>query len=134
MVSVIRMILWVALALLLKSQMMISNEIAARRRLGQTDIEVTPIGLGGNKFSGGKGIFGLVMPDLSQEEINGIINAALDGGINWFDTAEMYGFGHSEKAIATALRTAGKKDDQFVMATKWTPFFRTAGNIPRTID
>jgi aryl-alcohol dehydrogenase-like predicted oxidoreductase len=46
----------------------------------------------------------------------------------------MYGFGHSEQAIATALRTAGKKDDQFVMATKWLPLFRTAKNIPRTID
>ena len=113
---------------------MSQNKTAARIRLGQTDIEVTPIGLGGNKFSGGKGLYGLAMPDLSQEEINEIVQVALDGGINWFDTAEMYGFGHSEQAIARALRAAGKNDDQVVIATKWTPFFRTAGNIPKTIN
>lgn len=108
--------------------------MVTNRPLGQTGIEVTPIGLGGNKFSGGKGFYGLVMPDLSQEEMNEIVMAALDGGINWFDTAEMYGFGHSERAIATALRKAAINDDQVVIATKWSPLFRTAGNIPRTID
>ncbi len=113
---------------------MAPNKTAARIRLGQTDIEVTPIGLGGNKFSGGKGLYGLAMPDLSQAEIDEIIQVTLDGGINWIDTAEMYGFGHSEKAIASALRTAGINDDQVVIATKWMPLFRTAGNIPRTID
>jgi aryl-alcohol dehydrogenase-like predicted oxidoreductase len=61
------------------------------RTLGQTGIKISPIGLGTNKFSGGKGLYGLVMPDLSQEDINEIVNSALEGGINWFDTAEMYG-------------------------------------------
>ena len=111
-----------------------TDESLTKRPLGQTDIEVTPVGLGGNKFSGGKGIYGFIMPDLSQEQINGIVGAALDGGINWIDTAEMYGFGHSEQAIAQALRSAGKSDDDVVVATKWSPMFRTAGNIPRTID
>ena len=77
---------------------------------------------------------GLVMPDLTQEQINSIVNAALDGGINWFDTAEMYGLGHSERAIANALRAAGKHDDEIIIATKWSPLLRTARNIPRTID
>lgn len=105
-----------------------------KRSLGQTGIEVTPIGLGCNKFSGGKGVMKLFMPDLSQEQVNGIVNAALDSGINWFDTAEMYGFGRSEQVLANALRAAGKDDDDFIMATKWSPIFRTASNIPRTID
>ncbi len=76
----------------------------------------------------------LTMPDLSQEQMNAIIEAALDGGINWFDTAEMYGRGRSERGLAKALKTAGKQDDEVVVATKWSPIFRTAGNIPRTID
>lgn len=105
-----------------------------KRPLGQTGIEVTPIGLGCNKFSGGKGVLKLFMPDLSQEQVNAIVKTALDGGINWFDTAEMYGFGRSEQVLANALRAAGKDDNDFIMATKWSPLFRTAGNIPRTID
>lgn len=105
-----------------------------KRPLGQTGIEVTPIGLGCNKFSGGKGLLKLFMPDLSQEQVNAIVKTALDGGINWFDTAEMYGFGRSEQVLANALRAAGKDDNDFIMATKWSPLFRTAGNIPRTID
>jgi len=105
-----------------------------KRRLGHTDIEVTPVGLGGNKFSGGKGVFRFIGPVLSQEQVNDIVKAALDGGMNWFDTAEMYGSGHSEKSLAGGLRAAGIADGEAVVATKWSPLFRTAGNIPRTID
>lgn len=104
-----------------------------KRPLGKTDIEVTPVGLGGNKFLGDKGIYRLFSPGLSQEEVNKIVRAALDGGINWFDTAEMYGFGRSERAIASALRAIGKDDGEIVIATKWSPLLRTANNIPRTI-
>jgi aryl-alcohol dehydrogenase-like predicted oxidoreductase len=107
---------------------------ANKRRLGPTDIEVTPVGLGGNKFSGGSGVSRFIGPDLSQEEVNEIIRAALDGGINWFDTAELYGNGHSEKSLAGGLRAAGKSAGEVIIATKWSPFLRTANNIPRTID
>jgi aryl-alcohol dehydrogenase-like predicted oxidoreductase len=104
------------------------------RSLGQTGLKISPIGLGTNKFSGGKGLYGLVMPDLSQEDINEIINSALAGGINWFDTAEIYGFGRSEQAIAKALKAAGAADDEVVIVDKWLPLFRTARSISRTID
>jgi aryl-alcohol dehydrogenase-like predicted oxidoreductase len=113
---------------------MTTNVTIQKRRLGRTHIEVTPIGLGVMQFSGGKGIMRLTMPDLSQEQMDAIIETALNGGINWFDTAEMYGRGRSERALATALKAAGKQDDEVVVATKWSPIFRTAGNIPRTID
>lgn len=105
-----------------------------KRSLGQTGIEVSPIGLGTNKFSGGKGLYGLIMPDLSQEQIDEIVGTALKGGINWLDTAEMYGFGHSEQAIARALKAAAMADDDVVIVDKWMPIFRTAGNISRTIN
>ncbi len=104
------------------------------RSLGQTDLKISPIGLGTNKFSGGKGLYGLVLPDLSQEDINEIINSALAGGINCFDTAEIYGFGRSEQAIAKALKVAGAADNEVVIVDKWLPLFRTARSISRTID
>ncbi len=66
----------------------------SRRRLGQTELEVTPIGLGVMQFSGGSGMMGMVFPEIPQEQKNAIVKAALDGGINWFDTAEMYGRGN----------------------------------------
>ena len=105
-----------------------------KRRLGRTDLEVTPLGLGGNKFSGGKGLTGLVFPEIPQPEVDAIVQAALDGGTNWVDTAEMYGGGRSEQALAHALRAAGMQDDEVVVATKWSPLMRTAGHIRRSID
>jgi aryl-alcohol dehydrogenase-like predicted oxidoreductase len=105
-----------------------------KRRLGKTDIEVTPIGLGVMQFAGGKGLFGLAFPDLSQNEKNGIIQTALDGGINWFDTAEMYGFGRSEEGLAAGLKAAGMQNEDVIIETKWLPFLRFARNIPKTID
>jgi len=105
-----------------------------KRRLGRTDIELTPIGLGVMQFAGGKGLFGMMMPDLSGEQMNAIVKAALDGGINWFDTAEMYGRGRSEQALAKGLKAAGIQNGDIRIATKWLPLLRTAGNIPRTID
>jgi len=105
-----------------------------KRKLGKTDVEVTPIGLGVMQFAGGKGLFGMAFPDLSQAEKNNIIRTALDGGINWFDTAEMYGFGRSEEGLASGLKAAGMQSGDVVVETKWLPFLRFARNIPKTID
>jgi aryl-alcohol dehydrogenase-like predicted oxidoreductase len=112
---------------------MSTSTAVQKRSLGKTEIRVTPIGLGMMEFSGGGGLLGLVFPAIPQEEKNAIVRAALDGGINWFDTAEMYGGGVSEQSLATALKAAGAPDDQVVVATKWLPLLRTASNIPRTI-
>ncbi|MEA3440144.1 MAG: aldo/keto reductase [Chloroflexota bacterium] len=112
---------------------MTANTTIHKRQLGQTDIEVTPIGSGVMQFSGNKGVFRMMFQDISQEEMNSIITTAIDSGINWFDTAEMYGRGHSERGLANALKAAGKQDNEVVIATKWLPLFRTAKNIPRTI-
>ena len=104
------------------------------RALGKTDIQVTPIGLGVMDFSGGGGLIGRAFPVIAQDGKNAIVKAALDGGINWFDTAELYGAGLSERSLAEALKVLGKSDDDVVVATKWFPLFRTARNIPRTIQ
>ena len=104
------------------------------RQLGKTDILVTPVGLGVMELAGGGGLIGRMFPVIPQEEKNAIIKAALDGGINWFDTAEMYGAGESERSLATGLKAAGKSDKDVVIATKWQPFLRTAANIPHSIE
>jgi aryl-alcohol dehydrogenase-like predicted oxidoreductase len=109
-----------------------TNDIQLRQ-LGKTDILVTPVGLGVMELGGGGGLLGRIFPIISLEEKNAIIKAALDGGINWFDTAEMYGAGISERSLASGLKAAGKPDKEVVIATKWLPFFRTAGNIQHSI-
>jgi aryl-alcohol dehydrogenase-like predicted oxidoreductase len=113
---------------------MSENQSFTKRTLGRTDIHITPIGLGMMEFAGGGGLMGFAFPPIGQDEKNATVKAALDGGINWFDTAELYGKGVSEASLAAALKAAGKKDDEVVVATKWWPLFRTARNIPHTIQ
>jgi aryl-alcohol dehydrogenase-like predicted oxidoreductase len=105
------------------------------RTLGKTNIQITPIGLGMMEFSGGgSGLMKAAFPILSQAEKTAIVQAALEGGINWFDTAELYGGGVSEASLAAALKAAGKQNGEVVVATKWWPLLRTARNIPITIQ
>lgn len=106
----------------------------ALRTLGKSEIRITPIGLGMMEFAGGGKLMGPLFPAIDQAEKNLIVQAALDGGINWFDTAELYGAGVSEYSLAAALKAAGKQDGEVVIATKWWPVMRTASNIPRTIQ
>ncbi len=109
------------------------SDFKTLRRLGASDLMVTPIGLGCWQFSKGKGIVGNYWAVLADEEIQRIIAAGLAGGINWFDTAESYGKGESEKALALGLQRLGKAPGDVVIATKWNPFLRRAPNIPKTI-
>jgi len=110
-----------------------TNEKILLRHLGKTDILVTPVGLGVMELAGGGGLIGRMFPVIPQEEKNAIIKAALEGGINWFDTAEMYGAGVSERSLVIGLKAAGKTDKDVLVATKWQPFLRTAKNIPISI-
>ena len=100
-----------------------------KRHLGKTDLQVTAIGLGSSQFAGNR----FMWHSPPQEEVNKIVKIALDGGINWFDTAELYGWGKSERALAIALGEAVRVNGDVVVATKWFPVFRTARSIPRTI-
>jgi aryl-alcohol dehydrogenase-like predicted oxidoreductase len=79
------------------------------RSLGHTGIMVTPIGLGCWQFSKQKNMAGKFWPTLEDNLIQRIVSLSIDGGINWFDTAEIYGEGESEKALAQALKAAGRK-------------------------
>jgi len=104
------------------------------RPLGHTDMKVTPIGLGCWQFSKQKNLAGKFWPTLGDDLINKVVSNSLEGGINWFDTAEVYGNGASEKALSRALQAAGEKPGEVLIATKWWPMFRFASNIPKTIN
>lgn len=106
---------------------------APRRRLGRADAEVSSIGLGCWQFSEGAGLAGSFWPVLPQDRVSEIVACSLAGGITWFDTAQAYGNGRSEQALARALTQAGKKPGEVFIATKWMPLFRTAASIRATI-
>jgi len=102
------------------------------RTLGATDLTITPLGLGCWQFSQGSGPIGGAWPTLDQGVMDEIVKIALAGGINWFDTAEVYGNGNSERALAGALSRQAVKPGSVVVATKWFPLFRTAPSIGKT--
>jgi aryl-alcohol dehydrogenase-like predicted oxidoreductase len=103
------------------------------RQLGRTGIEITPIGIGTMQMAN-KGMVTAAYPSVTADASAGVIRAAIDGGVNWFDTAEMYGGGESERSLTTALRTAGASPGDVLIATKWAPFARSAASIRNTID
>ncbi len=73
------------------------------RQLGNSDLMITPIGFGAWAIGGSGWEFGWGEQDDKQSVA--AIHRALELGINWIDTAAVYGMGHSEKVVALALRT-----------------------------
>ena len=103
------------------------------RPLGRTGMMITPIGLGCWQFSKQKNMAGKFWPTLENDLIEKVVSLSLEGGINWFDTAEVFGNGASETALSKALQAAGKKPGEVYIATKWWPIFRFASSITKTI-
>jgi aryl-alcohol dehydrogenase-like predicted oxidoreductase len=71
------------------------------RRLGSTDMEITTVGFGAWAVGGGGWAFGWGPQD--DEQSIAAIRYAVEGGINWIDTAAVYGLGHSEEVVRRAL-------------------------------
>lgn len=103
-----------------------------KRRLGKTEIWVSRIGLGCWQFSGAV-IGSFYWGSVSQVEADEIVRASIKEGINFFDTAEVYGFGRSERMLSAALTKVDIADGKVVVATKWRPYLRTASSIRKTI-
>lgn len=98
-----------------------------KRPLGNSDFEITRIGLG-TWAIGGPWQFGWGPQD-DAESIRSI-HRALDGGINWIDTAPAYGLGHSEEVVAEALR---QTDHQPYVFTKCGIVWNDNGNPSQTL-
>ena len=82
------------------------------RRLGNSDLEITPIGFGAWAI-GGPGWAFAWGPQEDDDSI-AAIHEALDLGINWIDTAAVYGLGHSEEVVARALDGVAAADRPYV--------------------
>ena len=85
------------------------------RQLGNSGVRVSVIGLGTNQFGSDK---------LPQSDVNNVIDAALDMGINFIDSANVYQKGRSEKTLGKALKG---RWDRFVLATKG--YFATGDGV-----
>lgn len=77
------------------------------RQLGTTDLFITPLGFGSWAVGGDGWQFGWGSQD--DHDSVAAIHRALDLGINWIDTAAMYGLGHSEEIVARALKGRAKR-------------------------
>jgi len=94
------------------------------RTLGQSDLHLTPIGFGAWAIGGGDWEFAWGAQD--DEESIQTIHRALELGINWIDTAAIYGLGHSEEVVAKALKQSKTKPYIFTKCSmRWNLESRT---------
>jgi aryl-alcohol dehydrogenase-like predicted oxidoreductase len=85
-------------------------------RLGQTGLAVSELCLGAMTF--GNQPSGIFQHDLDQDGSTALVGQAIDAGINFIDTANLYTGGQSEEFVGGALRSLGIARDQIVIATK----------------
>ena len=81
-----------------------------KRKLGNSDMHITTIGYGAWAIGGGNWEYGWGPQDDSESIAT--IHRALDLGINWIDTAAVYGLGRSEEVVAKALK--GRADKPYI--------------------
>lgn len=90
------------------------------RTLGTSGLQLTPIGFGAWAIGGGNWEFAWGHQD--DRESIAAIHRALDLGINWIDTAAIYGLGHSEEVVGKALKSASRKPLVFTKCSmRWHP-------------
>jgi aryl-alcohol dehydrogenase-like predicted oxidoreductase len=94
------------------------------KKLGNSDLEITPLGIGAWAMGGAGWAF--AWGDQDDRDSAGAIRAALDAGINWIDTAAIYGLGHSEEVVGNVLQGVSKKPYIF---TKCERRWDAEGNI-----
>jgi aryl-alcohol dehydrogenase-like predicted oxidoreductase len=85
-----------------------AQALYARRALGASGLTVSPLGVGTNKWASGK----------NDQAVFEAFQAYLDEGINFFDTAELYGVGKSERLLGTCLKRDGRPT---IIASKYLP-------------
>lgn len=86
-------------------------------KLGRTGLFVSELCLGTMTFGGGDGMWRHIGAT-QQEEANDLLRSAIDAGINFIDTADIYAGGLSEQITGQALKALGVSRDEIVVATK----------------
>src|SRR5439155_25279792 len=98
------------------------------KQLGNSDLNLTPIGVGAWAMGGGGWAFGWGPQD-DDESISAIL-AALDKGVNWIDTAAVYGLGHSEEVVGRAVK--GLANPPYIF-TKCERIWNERGEIAKSL-
>jgi aryl-alcohol dehydrogenase-like predicted oxidoreductase len=96
--------------------------MTAKRRLGQSELFVSPVGLGCMSLSG---VYGAA----DDAESEALIHHAIEHGVNHLDSSDMYGWGHNETVVGRAIK--GRRD-AVVLATKFGQIRREGG--PNGVD
>lgn len=86
------------------------------RNLGNSELAISPVGVGAWAMGGGDWAFGWGSQD-DGESISAI-RAALESGINWIDTAMVYGHGHSERVVGEAIRGLSRRPYVFTKCSR----------------
>jgi aryl-alcohol dehydrogenase-like predicted oxidoreductase len=100
------------------------------RQLGTSDLRITPIGFGAWAIGGPDYAFGWGPQD--DADSMAAIHRAIDSGINWIDTAAIYGLGRSERVVARALRSVGSSRRPYVF-TKCSLLWDEKGTISHSL-
>ena len=98
------------------------------RHLGNSDLTITPIGIGAWAMGGGDWAFSWGRQQ--DDDSIAAIHAALDAGVNWIDTAAVYGLGHSEEVVGKAI--AGRAQRPYVF-TKCSLVWNDQGEIGHSL-
>ena len=101
------------------------------KRLGDSDLDLTRIGFGAWAIGGGDWQFAWGAQD-DKESVEAI-HRALDLGINWIDTAAVYGLGHSEEVVGKALKATDRKPNVFTKCSMIWDETRTIGRSLKQI-
>jgi aryl-alcohol dehydrogenase-like predicted oxidoreductase len=99
------------------------------KTLGQSNLRITPIGIGAWAIGGGKWEFAWGTQD--DSESIAAIHAGLDHGMNWIDTAAVYGLGHSETVVGRAIK--GLRTRPYVF-TKCSLVWDESGKISHNLQ
>ena len=97
-------------------------------RFGRTDMEITRIGFGSWAIGGGG--WRAAWGPQDDDEAVGAIRRAVELGVNWVDTAAVYGLGHSEELVARALKDVSERPYVF---TKCSQVWDESGNISNNL-
>ena len=98
------------------------------RNLGNSDLKITPIGVGAWAMGGGQWAFSWGTQD--DNASIAAIHTALDAGVNWIDTAAVYGLGHSEEVVGRAIK--GRSERPYIF-TKCSRVWNEKGEIGHSL-